>query len=112
MTILSFLTEQSVVKLALSNSTSRADGSNTPESLLEGCINNQAVTQAFVVKYRAKGQVLGRNKMVIAKMGSSTMNTAPDFTSTGVVIPNNYAKQLIRGKENIDCRQQKKVKGN
>lgn len=45
-------------------------------------------------------------------MGSSTMNTASDFTSTGVVIPNNYAKQLIRGKENIDCRQQKKVKGN
>lgn len=51
-------------KLALSNSTSRADGSNTPESLLEGCIDNHTVTQASVVECSAKGQVLGRNKMV------------------------------------------------
>lgn len=87
-------------KLALSNSTSRADGSNTPESLLEGCINNQAVTQAFVVRYSAKGQVLGRNKMVKTEMGSSTMNITFDLSTTIVVIIHNYAKQLIRRRRN------------
>lgn len=46
-------------KLALSNSTSGADGSNTPESLLEGCINNHTVTQVSVVCSSAEGQVLG-----------------------------------------------------
>lgn len=53
------------MKLALSNPASRANGSDTPESLLEGCINNQAVTQAFVVNCSAKGQVLGRNRNML-----------------------------------------------
>lgn len=36
-------------KPALGDSASRADGSNTPKRLLEGCIDNQTVTQALVV---------------------------------------------------------------
>ena len=41
--------QDSVVKLALRNTTVGAYGSNTPKSLLKSCIYNQAVTQAFVV---------------------------------------------------------------
>lgn len=90
-------TQHLVVKLALSNSTSRADGSDTPESLLEGCIDNQAVTQAFVVKYSAKGQVLEGSKMVITERSSSTMNTTSVFFSTIIaVVINNYAKLIKR----------------
>lgn len=56
------LREQKEKKLALSNGTSRADGSNTPKSLLEGGTDNQTVAQAFVVRYSAKGQMLGKKR--------------------------------------------------
>lgn len=64
--------KQKETKLALSNGASRADGSNTPEGLLEGCINNQTVTQAFVVRCSAKGKVLGKNKMALNIFSSTT----------------------------------------
>lgn len=66
--------KQKETKLALSNGAPRADGSNTPEGLLEGCINNQTVTQAFVVRCSAEGKVLGKNKMAL-NIFSLTINT-------------------------------------
>lgn len=50
--------EQQERRLALSNCTSRADGSDTPQSLLEGGADNQTVAQALV-RHSAKGQMLG-----------------------------------------------------
>lgn len=44
------LREQKQKKLALSNGTSRTDGSNIPKSLLEGGADRQTVAQAFVVR--------------------------------------------------------------
>lgn len=47
-----------VVKPALSNTTSRVDGSDAPERLLEGCNHTQAVAQAAAVESRADRQML------------------------------------------------------
>lgn len=105
-------TQQSFFKLALSNSTSRVNGSNTPESLLEGCINNQAVTQTFVVKYRAKGQVLWRHKMVMTRERLINNEYNIWFSITVAIIINNFAKQFIRGREYEDWWQLNKVKRN
>lgn len=62
-------------KPALSNSTSGADGSDTPQSLLEGCINSQTATQAFVVNCTAKGQMLGGSKIAAIKISLTTYKT-------------------------------------
>lgn len=59
-TFMHLWSQASVAALALSNT--RADGSDTPESLMEGYIDNQAVTQLFIFKYIAARQVLGKKE--------------------------------------------------
>lgn len=60
------------VKPALSNTTSRVDGSDAPERLLEGCNNAQAVAQAAAaaVQSRADRQMLRRNRAVTSPKNS------------------------------------------
>lgn len=52
-------------KCALGDCGSGADGSDTPERLLEGSVDHQTVSQASVVELRAKAQVLGNKTELI-----------------------------------------------